>query len=255
VPERDARRPMRRIRGSIGVAVSALVVAAFTAIGTGLGSKALHAFDHDESALVTASAREEIAECGTPLFAERNQARAILATKPGVDWLEFMRAHDARVAEQNVVTVSIQGESSRAITLTGIHFDVERRSRPPGAVFANPCGGGITGRSVLADLDRTPVAIINSNDDPRRSLDPTQRPTHPIRFPWTVSVTDPLLLTIIAVTRNCSCTWRASLDWASGDKSGTLHVDDGGRGYTVVGTEGLRTYLNGGAERGWQPLR
>jgi hypothetical protein len=254
VAEPDRTKPKRRIFSGVGVAATALVVAAFTAIGTGLGSKALHAFDDDEQALVSASARQEIAECGTQLFVEQPRASATLATRPGGSWLSFMQRNRARVAAQSVVTVSIQGESARTVTLTGIRFHVVRRPRPSGAVFANPCGGGVSGRSVLADLDRQPVAIVNSNEDPRGGLDPTQRPAHPIRFPWTVSVTDPLLLTIVATTKRCACSWRASIDWASGGKTGALAVDDGGRGYAVVGAEGARTYLNGGAERGWAPL-
>ena len=59
-----------------------------------------------------------------------------------------MRVNDARVAEQSVVLVSIQGESARTITLTGIRFDVKRRAQPAGAVFVNPCGDNINGRSL-----------------------------------------------------------------------------------------------------------
>ena len=160
-----------------------------------------------------------------------------------------MRVNDARVADQSVVLVSIQGESARTITLTGIRFDVKRRPQPAGAVFVNPCGDNINGRSLQADLDRAPVAITNSNADPRGVLDPSQRPARPLRFPWTVSVTDPLLLTIVAATKRCFCTWRAAIDWVSGGKSGRLKIDNGGRGYAVVGTEGLRAYFNDG---GWR---
>jgi len=111
-------------------------------------------------------------------------------------------------------------------------------------VFANPCGDNIYGRSLQADLDRDPVAIVSSNADPRGVLDASQRPARPLRFPWTVSVTDPLLLTIVAATKRCFCTWRAAIGWVSGGKSGRLDIDNGGRGYA-----GLPAYSN---NNGWQ---
>jgi hypothetical protein len=216
VPDAEGGRPRRRIVGWIG-AVSALVLAAITTIGTGLGSAVVGIFN-DESpaakheALVSASARETIVQCGTKLFVGRGRLDRVLRTKPSRSWTRFMRVNDARVADQSVVLVSIQGESARTITLTGIRFDVKRRPQPAGAVFVNPCGDNIDGRSLQADLDRAPVAITKSNADPRGVLDPSQRPARPLRFPWTVSVTDPLLLTIVAATKRCSCTWRAAID-------------------------------------------
>jgi hypothetical protein len=248
-------KPRRRIVGTAGVAATALIVALFTAIGTGIGSKALHAFDDEEAPLVSSSAREELSECGTSLFVPGARVHAVAADRPPSSWSAFQRANDARVADRSVVTVSIQGESSRPITLTGIRFEVERHRRPAGAVFALPCGGGVTGRSVQADLDRRPVAITRSNEDPRASLDEaTQRRPRPIRFPWTVSLTDPLLLTIVATTQRCACTWRATIDWVSGGKSGTLAVDAGGRGYTVVGLHGAPLFVAGGPGNRWQAL-
>ena len=62
-------------------------------------------------------------------------------------------------------------------------------------------------------------------------------------------MTDPLLLTIVAATKRCFCTWRAAIDWVSGGKSGRLKIDNGGRGYAVVGTTGLRAYFNDGRWR------
>jgi hypothetical protein len=119
-----------------------------------------------------------------------------------------------------------------------------------GAVFSNPCGDAVRGHSLTVNLDRTPPAIVASTRDPKGVAGvPDSRP---IRFPWTVSVTDPLLLYIIARTKQCDCTWRATVPWRSGGKSGTLTIDNEGRGYTVVGTDRAPYFLNGG--EGWQPF-
>ena len=66
--------------------------------------------------------------------------------------------------------------------------------------------------------------------------------SQPIRFPWTVSMTDPLLLEIIANTKHCYCTWTAEISWVSGSKRGVIPVDNDGEGYTVVSSEGLKSY-------------
>jgi hypothetical protein len=62
-----------------------------------------------------------------------------------------------------------------------------------------------------------------------------------------VSITDPLLLQIVAASRRCLCAWRARVTWRSGAKSGRIEVDNGGKGYTVVGDSGVAHYT--GAER------
>ena len=62
-----------------------------------------------------------------------------------------------------------------------------------------------------------------------------------------MSITDPLLLQIVAASRRCLCTWRARVTWRSGAKSGRIEVDNGGKGYTVVGDSGVAHYT--GAER------
>jgi len=126
VPDAAGGRPRRRIVSWIGVALSTLVLAAITTIGTGLGSTVLGLFDEDEpavsedAALVSASPRETIVQCGTKLFVGRTRVDRVLQSEPSRSWSRFMRVNDARVADRSVVSVSIQGESARTITLTGI---------------------------------------------------------------------------------------------------------------------------------------
>ncbi len=229
-----------------------------TAIGTGLGSAVLELFGggDEEREPVSYSASEELNGCGTPLFIPERQARRLVSganSGPIADWGAFRSANRGAVADASVVQVSIQGESSRTVTLTGIDFTVERRPRPRGAIFVQPCGGPISGRYVRADLDRQPVAVTGTADDPEAEVDPATGATRssykPIRFPWTVSVTDPLLLQIIASTERCSCTWRAEIPWSSGEQTGVISIDNRGRGYTVVGSQGATGFSPTGA--GW----
>jgi hypothetical protein len=234
-----------------------------TAIGTGLGSEVLGLFggDDEEGDPISYSASEQIQDCGTHLFVPEDQASALVSggvrtPSPIPDWEAFRSANGGFVADETVVQVSIQGESSRTVTLTGIEFAVERRSRPPGAIFLQPCGDAIHGRYVVADLDRQPVAVSGTAADREAVLDPVNPVSgaakssyKPISFPWTVSVTDPLLLQIVASTKSCSCTWRAEIAWSSGDQTGVVPIDNDGRGYTVVGSQGTKAFGNTGSGR------
>jgi hypothetical protein len=269
-PETTEPTPSRRALKLIGVLGTALLVAVATTIGTGLGSNALDLFDDDgkEEDPISYSAVEQVSECGTRLFVPEKQARGLVSgtiptPSPIRDWKAFQSSNDAAVADESVVQVSIQGESSRTVTLTGIDFTVDRHPLPPGATFSLPCGDSIYGRYVVADLDREPVMVSGTAEDPKAILDPVDPVSgaahskyKPISFPWTVSVTDPLLLQIVAATERCYCVWRAEIAWSSGDKTGVIPIDNDGNGYTVVGSKGARAFsASESAQGGWAQLR
>lgn len=252
--------PRRRSLVIAGVLVTALLVAIVTAIGTGLGSDALDKL-HGDDPVVSYSADEQLSECGTGLFVAGDRATSLASGKVAStqDWQAFQRSNNAVLDDPGVVEVSIQGESSRTITLTGISFTVERRPRPAGATFANPCGDSIIGRQVVADLDRRPVAVIRSSEAPdgiAGGSDGEGRRVKPIRFPWTVSITDPLLLQIVATTKRCYCVWRAEIPWRSGGKSGVIQINNKGRGYVVVGHAGGNHFVRApSSPSGWTRLK
>jgi hypothetical protein len=243
------------------IVLTALLVAVATAIGTGLGKRAIDLFDQGSTApSLTHSEGEQISECGTLLFVGEPRATQLVSGDAPTprQWEAFRRVNHAKVTSPGVVEVSIQGESERVITLTHIDFDVTRRARPAGATFANPCGGPGTGRFVEVDLDRDPVVVTASGDDPKADF-PVRfaqgRQVKPIRFPWTVSLQDPLLLYIVASTKRCDCTWRAGIHWRSGAKSGVLAIDNHGKGYDVVGPSGATQFVQGSSgPAGWGRL-
>jgi len=253
-PERGNGTPKAKIVAGLAVLATTLAIAIAETVGAGIGTAAIGLFKGDAE-LVSSSAIEQVYECGTDLFVAQPMARRVLSAPPEAspDWTAFQQTTNAVVAGQSEVEVSIQGESSRTITLTRIAFDVERRKRPRGATFRNPCGGPAYGRTVVVDLDRRPPAIVASTEDPE-GLPGAPDETgayRPIRFPWAVSITDPLLLRIYARTAKCLCIWRAEIVWRSGEHSGTLRIDNGGLGYSVAGTDGVPRYSNGGPSEGW----
>ncbi len=164
--------------------------------------------------------------------------------------------------DRGVVNVSIQGESIRPVTLTGIQFHVQREPRPPGALFVDPCGGPTTGRAIVFSVDQGPPEILESNVLPNVYLGSAayggtpdaEGETKPIRFPWTVSLTDPLLLKLIAITKSsCYCSWTAEIPWVSGSKQGIIQVDNEGEGYRLTGSRGAQHSYYPGPTGRWAP--
>src|SRR5262249_52118743 len=132
------------------------------------------------------------------------------------------------------------------VTLTGIEFHVNRQPIPAGASFAFPCGGPGYGRSIVVDLDREPPRIVRSNEDTHGMLGSElndRGEPKPIRFPWVVSLTEPLLLYVMATTKSCYCTWSARIPWVSGSQRGAIVLDEGTGGLKVVGEGAFPSYL------------
>lgn len=247
----DAHRRGPRL-GWLLAAIASVVLAAVTAFAGGFGSRLADLVASPEPALLSYSVSQLSGECNGGTFLPQRPAGEVLRTGPPSDWSAIEKQPGSAAAGRDPVEVSVQGESARTVTLTGIDFDVTRRSRPAGATFGGPCGGPVVGRALEVDLDSTPPHIVNSNSDPNGMLGlPTAEGglARPIRFPWSVSVTDPLLLYVIATTESCYCIWTAEIPWVSGGERGTIQISNGGTGFRVVDTKGLAAY--GSYEEEW----
>jgi len=163
------------LRIFLGILGTALLAATASAIGTDLGSGVLGLFGGDPKP-VTYSALEAVNGCGGTLFLRADRARQAASSKPppSLERQAFQHSHRGIVAGSSLIEVSIQGETSRTITLSRINFIVQRRSRPSGATFALPCGGALRGRFLAVDLDRDPVAVVSSNEDPEVAVGETR---------------------------------------------------------------------------------
>lgn len=236
----------RRRLGRLGTVIGAITLAMVTAFATGIGTKLADLVTASESRLLSYSASSVGQGCMGGTFLPQNPMNEVLRGRPPADWSVIERQPDAAAVDRDSVEVSIQGESTRKVILTGIEFHVTRRARPPGAIFNEPCGGPIVGRAVEVNLDLTPPRVVDSNADERGLLGSRtatgKRLNPPIRFPWTVSLTDPLLLYVVAMTRSCYCVWSAEIPWVSGSERGTILIDNEGEGYRVTDSDGLAAY-------------
>ncbi len=146
----------------------------------------------------------------------------------------WARAHGAVHGGTTNVEVTVAGRSSRAVVLRGLQVRVVGRQAPlawPAFAMENGCGGSLTPRAFSVDLDMArPLARPTDGHD-------GERPLPAVRFPYRVSATDPEVLRVNARTVACDCQWYLELDWVSGDRLGTVRIDDG-RPFRTSGLKG-----------------
>lgn len=246
-PSQPGESGRHRRRWIIATVVSVFVAGA-TAFAAGLGSDLADSVNSSSPPLLSYSDEEVEAGCGPGVFLPALSMKAELKKRPQItDWREVQKLPGAAFVGTSTVEVSIQGESERPVTLTGIDFNVARQPRPKGAIVGNQCGGPRPARAIKADLDVVPPQVVESNSNPQAFLGEGAGglgQSRTIQFPWTVTLTDPLLLLVMATTESqCYCTWSAEIPWVSGNERGTLKVDNDGDGYRLVSEHGLPMYL------------
>jgi hypothetical protein len=230
-----------------------IALAAIVAFSSGLGTKAAEDIGDSPGPPLTYSVIEQPVECFSGTFLPTPVADEVLDSAPPSDWKTIEQQPGAVPVGRDDIDVAIQGESERKITLTGIHFHVTQEALLEGDSFYRACGGPFIGRALQVDLDKTPPEVTASSAEVQGMLEPedsTHRLSRPIRFPWTVSVTDPLLLSVIATTERCYCSWTAEIPWVSGALQGVIHIDDHGEAFHVISPQGLAEHSYG-YEGGW----
>lgn len=236
-------------RKKVLAATGAVILAGLAAIATGLGQKAVDAVTAgDPGPPISYSIEEQGYECGSITYLPSAKVESTLKLGPPSDWHAFQYQRGAAFASKDLVQVAIQGESARTVTLTGIRFDAERAPRDDGALFSAPCGGGINARGLVVDVEKNPPEVVSSSEELEGSIESggmPGSPTSPITFPWTVSLTDPLLLYVVATADRCDCEWSAEIPWVSGSQTGTIEIDDHGEPFRVVGEKALDGYTVG----------
>lgn len=159
-------------------------------------------------------------------------------------------AHDAVHGGTTNVEVTVQGRAESAVVLRALHVRVVGRRTPlawSSFAMENGCGGALTPRAFSVDLDaaRPQARPTDGNDE--------GKPIPAVRFPYRVSASDPEVLLVNARTAGCDCRWYLELEWTSGDRSGTVRIDDGGAPFRTSGVKGRPAYgydYGNGAWRG-----
>ncbi|MFD7994037.1 helix-turn-helix domain-containing protein [Streptomyces mexicanus] len=131
----------------------------------------------------------------------------------------------AVAADHQTVVLTVQGTGARTVVLQALHVRVVSSGAPltwNKYAMGDGCGGGVDTKSFDVSLD-----LGNPLAQPIAG----QRP-----FPYKVSESDPEVFYVNAHTSGHDVRWYLELDWSSGERHGTVRVDDHGRPFRTSGS-------------------
>ncbi|ADI03705.1 DNA-binding protein [Streptomyces bingchenggensis BCW-1] len=143
-------------------------------------------------------------------------------------------AYGAVPAGNQRIALSVQGTGKDTVVLEALHVRVTAKGAPlawndygMGVV----CGGGgavVKPESFDVDLDdgSPTVTVKNGQRD----------------FPYKVSESNPEVFYVTAHTRGHDVRWDLALDWSSGDRHGTLHINNNGTSFRTSANAGRPGY-------------
>lgn len=164
-------------------------------------------------------------------------------------WPTWEHSRDGAQASEAVFTVTAQGhEATSNVVVTGLRVKVLERKPPlTGTVLSTQCGEPVHSHYAEVDLDREqPVGFPGALDpDTAAELSARGLRVDPIRFPYSVSSTQPEVFTVVARTASCDCTWVIELDWSAGGRSGVQTVGYNGKPFrTTSAANAVHCYMN-----------
>ena len=131
------------------------------------------------------------------------------------------------------MTLTVQGKGDEAVVLHRLRVtELERFAEPPNSATVLPCGatgGALEARFFKIDLANTPKVTA----EPGLDVFTGEVVEAPVKFPFTVSASEPEVFYLQLEELACFCTWRLALDWVTGGRSGTTVID---RGFAKIRT-------------------
>ncbi|MFE4534786.1 helix-turn-helix domain-containing protein [Streptomyces scopuliridis] len=139
------------------------------------------------------------------------------------------------------IELTVQGTSSDTVVLQALRVKIVKRDAPLAwndYAMGVGCGGNVSTKSFSVNLDAgRPSSVPKAG----------QRD-----FPYKVSESDPEVFYISASAKTQDVSWYLELEWSSGERHGTLRLDDNGKPFRTSGSAGRPRYDHplGGSE--WQ---
>ncbi|WNE97991.1 helix-turn-helix domain-containing protein [Streptomyces luomodiensis] len=140
-------------------------------------------------------------------------------------------AYGAVSSGEQRVALTLQGTGKETVVLEALHVRVVTKRAPLAwndYSMGVGCGGGVETKSFDVDLD---------NGSPTVTVKNGQRD-----FPYKVSESDPEVFYVTAHTTAHDVRWDLSLDWSSGDRHGTVHIDNNGTPFRTSAAVGRPGY-------------
>ncbi|MFE2829365.1 MULTISPECIES: hypothetical protein [unclassified Streptomyces] len=133
-------------------------------------------------------------------------------------------------ASGSSISIVLQGSNDEELILTGARAEIVARHRPVrGLHVVNPCGSEAPQRLFTVDLDRSSASLKAVPDD---------RPDtggSPFRgWPYAIKRGDAEYFVVRAQSTKYDTEFRLAVAWRSGDRSGTLRLDDHGKPFRIT---------------------
>ncbi|MEV4943227.1 helix-turn-helix domain-containing protein [Streptomyces zaomyceticus] len=136
----------------------------------------------------------------------------------------WIAALDAVPGGDQLLRLTVQGTGKQTVVLEALHVRVVSKKKPLAwndYVMGVGCGGEVSTKAFAVDLDAgRPTAVPVGG----------QR-----TFSYKTSESDPVIFNVAARARAHDVSWYLELVWSSGEKHGTLRVDDDGRPFRTSG--------------------
>ncbi len=135
--------------------------------------------------------------------------------------------------------LTVTGRTREPVVLSRLSVRVVERDRPPARdaySMGDGCGSGVTPQTFDVDLDapRPYVKAVAGQDGDR--VVPAKD------FPYKVATGDPQVLNLDVHTEEHVVAWYLELEWSTGERKGTVRVDDGGQPFRTQAIEGRTVY-------------
>ncbi|WP_459751849.1 helix-turn-helix domain-containing protein [Streptomyces sennicomposti] len=166
--------------------------------------------------------------------------RNVLPPPPQQDVVGWVASMEAVAADNQMVVLTVQGTDARTVVLKALHVRIV--SSGPRLTWnkyamGDGCGGGADTKSFDVSLDLG---------------NPLAQPIAGQRnFPYKVSESDPEVFYVNGHTSGHDVRWYLELDWSSGDRHGTLRIDDHGKPFRTSGS-GPAYYASPLGGHGWE---
>lgn len=163
------------------------------------------------------------------------------ASRDNAEWKAWAEKLGGARSRRTDVNFTIQGRSGALVVLVSLSVRVVKRAEPLRGteVIDSACGGGFGAvRWAEAQLDKQPPTITSrdlSEDEAMGGPD-VAKEIKPMRFPYTVSISDAEIFQVQGLTTRCDCTWEIEIKWNSEGRSGSYTVNENGRPFRTTGT-------------------
>jgi len=140
-------------------------------------------------------------------------------------------AYGAVSSGEQEVALTVQGTGAQTVVLEALHVRILSKGAPLAwndYSMGVGCGGGVETKSFDVDLD---------NGSPTVTVKGGQRD-----FPYKVSESDPEVFYVVAHTKAHDVRWDLTLDWSSGGRRGTVHIDNSGTAFRTSADAGRPGY-------------